>query len=341
MSPTVAAPNPMPRLDAVAPEGDLFYSALQHAEVWLQNAHRAVLGTMEAELKHMRYENMRLRGILEEAGLGEKANVATAFRAMEEKPKSSTADAMPSCEDQDIKVQAEKEASPIPCTERPQASATAVTAPSNAQWIPVKHEGLRSASMTLSTVSTATPTSAATVRPDGIDLRSKEDLSASVAMEEQHQSTAGHAARAVRAVPLGKTLEALLAQWGWQHLEAEILSESGDVALASIGGAKLKLRMEHSKEPRQLGRLLAWDEDGNTWQALEVLIRKRRLQKVVRACPVAATREFTRDDSESESIQVANVEVVHGRSQLRTPLTLAQLEALPIESPVKPLGRHR
>lgn len=283
MSPTVAAPNPMPsRLDAVALEGDLFYSALQHAEVWLQNAHRAVLGTMEAELKHMRYENMRLRGILEEAGLSEKANVTAAFGAMEakeEKPKSSTADAMTSCEEQEIKAQTPKEASPVPYTERPQASATAVTtASSNAHWIPVKHEGLRSS---LTTVSTAAATTATATSPDGFDLRSKEDLSS--VSREQLQSSAARAARVT--VPLGKTLEALLAQWGWQHLEAEILSESGDVALASIGGAKLKLRMEHSNEPRQAGRLLAWDEDGNIWQALEVLIRKKRLQKVVRHVP--------------------------------------------------------
>eukprot|EP00435_Cladocopium_sp_Y103_P037127 s22_g9.t1 len=327
----------MPSRVDVAPEGDLFYSALQHAEVWLQNAHRAVLGTMEAELKHMRYENMRLRGILEEAGLGEKANLVatTAIGPMEEKeeekPKSSTTDTMTSCEE--IKVQAAKEAqeaSPV-YTERQQASATAfTTASSNAHWIPVKHEGLRSSSLT--TVSTATPTTTATpTSPDGFVLRSKEDLSA----------VSGPPERSARIVFWGKTLEALLAQWGWQHLEAEILSESGDVALASLGGAKLKLRMEHSNEPRQPGRLLAWDEDGNMWQALDVLIRKRRLQKVVRACPVAATREFTRDESESEAIQVANVEVIHaGRQQLRTPLTLAQLEALPIEAPVKPL-RHR
>lgn len=321
-------------------QGDPFYDALQQAQVWLQNAHRAVLGTMEAELKHMRYENMRLRGILEEAGLGEKTKSVFGPGGSPQTPQVEskvTMDATTSCDDLET-TETFRPPHATAATTGPdprQVSVSTVT-PTSTQWITMKTEG-RSATSTPSTSTPTTPATDGFVKA-GWNVPEEETASPSpAAAVSEALPTRGAARTPVAKVPMEKILQAMLAQYGWQHVEAEVLSESPEVSLVSLGGVKLKVRMDYQNGSR--GHLMAWEEETSSWQAWDALIRKKRLHKVVRACPVAATREFTIDEDQAsprKAAKVVNASEPVGTPPPRGPLTLAQLEALPEPSRPSP-----
>jgi len=278
---------------------------------------------MEAELKHMRYENMRLRGILEEAGLGEKAKSVFGPEPPQVETKV-TMDATTSCDDLET---TEETLRPTPhaTTMDPRQVSVSTVTPTSTQWITMKTEG-RSAT---STPSTSTPTTPAT---DGFVKAPEEETASATPASAVPEAlpTRGAARTPVAKVPMEKILQAMLAQCGWQHVEAEVLSESPEVSLVSIGGVKLKVRMDYQNGSR--GHLMAWEEETSSWQAWDALIRKKRLHKVVRACPVAATREFTIDEDQAsprKAAKVVNASEPVGTPPPRGPLTLAQLEALP------------
>eukprot|EP00913_Durusdinium_trenchii_P033295 g31170.t1 len=154
----------MAMLDS-AIDGDIFLTALQQAEVGLQNAHRAVLGTMEAELKHMRYENMRLRGILEEAGLGEKLRAPRDEMLVGSGPIEKPSAAKSSREERAEKVpEAPAASSAVEAADAEIQATSQAEAQESAQWIPMKREGpSRHASTPLATTpSTTTPSTIAT-----------------------------------------------------------------------------------------------------------------------------------------------------------------------------------
>ncbi|CAK8991510.1 unnamed protein product [Durusdinium trenchii] len=380
--------TPMAMLDS-AIDGDIFLTALQQAEVGLQNAHRAVLGTMEAELKHMRYENMRLRGILEEAGLGEKLRAPRDEMLVGSGPIEKPSAAKSSREERAEKVpEAPAASSAVEAADAEIQATSQAEAQESAQWIPMKREGpSRHASTPLATTpSTTTPSTIATplsftpcaeavnssahssepdlktdqvvTTPEEASLPDEETLVQKVecpplvlppnatpdtpglvnkTAEEANQAKKAQAvARLNPSRQVKKTLEALLAQYGWQHLEVQILSECDQVVVAHIGGVQLKLRMDSDVTGL---RFFASDDEGTTWQALEDLIRRRRLQKVVRACPVATgTFEFTVESpKKGKAVEVSHVSPRCSRQPKS--LSLAELAALPIEKPMRSMAK--
>eukprot|EP00434_Breviolum_minutum_P002580 symbB.v1.2.002280.t1/scaffold100.1/size330964/4 len=118
---------------------------------------------MEAELKHMRYENMRLRGILEEAGLGEKTKSVFGPGGSPQTPQVEskvTMDATTSCDDLETTEETFRPPHVTAATTGPDPRQVSVSTgtPTSTQWITMKTEG-RSAT---STPSTSTPTTPAT-----------------------------------------------------------------------------------------------------------------------------------------------------------------------------------
>eukprot|EP00933_Yihiella_yeosuensis_P026740 TRINITY_DN20789_c0_g1_i1.p1 TRINITY_DN20789_c0_g1~~TRINITY_DN20789_c0_g1_i1.p1 ORF type:complete len:548 (+),score=100.99 TRINITY_DN20789_c0_g1_i1:55-1698(+) len=111
-------------------------------------------------------------------------------------------------------------------------------------------------------------------------------------------------------VSSARALEAVMAFHGWQHLEVGL---QGDVASASTGdmsvvisGVSLSVRFDSpatstEKSSTSQGppfRLIASDDNGRSWEALDALIRRRKLQKVVRTAPIATgTVEFVVEQS--------------------------------------------
>ncbi|CAE8611231.1 unnamed protein product, partial [Polarella glacialis] len=104
---------------------------------------------------------------------------------------------------------------------------------------------------------------------------------------------------------VGRALEAVLAYFGWQHLDVQYLgygaAGSFGAAAVSVSGTIISVRLDGScslaaspsSAERPPYRLLASDDGGSGWEALEALIRRRRLQKVVRTAPIATgTVEF-------------------------------------------------
>mmetsp|Transcript_63984 Transcript_63984/g.208052 ORF Transcript_63984/g.208052 Transcript_63984/m.208052 type:complete len:315 (+) Transcript_63984:541-1485(+) len=97
-------------------------------------------------------------------------------------------------------------------------------------------------------------------------------------------------------VDVGRALDAVFAHFGWQHLAVQRLK--GDAW--AISGAGVLVKHDALVEtPRARGftgppyRLVASDDHGRSWEALEALIKRRRLHKVVRAVPIATgIREY-------------------------------------------------
>jgi len=84
---------------------------------------------------------------------------------------------------------------------------------------------------------------------------------------------------------LAYALEASLAHYGWQHIEAQQLPGS---SMWTIGGVPLHLRI--GEQPPVAGsqpfQVFASEDAGRSWEALEDVVRRRRLQKVVRTVPI-------------------------------------------------------
>ncbi|CAE7347950.1 unnamed protein product, partial [Symbiodinium sp. CCMP2456] len=104
---------------------------------------------------------------------------------------------------------------------------------------------------------------------------------------------------------VARALEASLAAVGWQHLKVEVLP-SPDPAVAAvavkISGAEFLLRLEQIGQSEGEGVrslcLLASGDGGTNWEALESLLRRKRLHKVVRAAPIATrTVEFAPEEA--------------------------------------------
>lgn len=95
---------------------------------------------------------------------------------------------------------------------------------------------------------------------------------------------------------LERALEAVLALHSWQHLD--VTWESGDRWI--IAGSPFRLCCGGGGAPSAAGvedvadfwktfEILASEDDGESWEPLEEVIRKRRLQKVVRTAPFATS----------------------------------------------------
>jgi len=117
---------------------------------------------------------------------------------------------------------------------------------------------------------------------------------------------------------LDHALEAVLAFYGWQHLEAQKVA--GDVY--SVGGAEFQIRCESAVTADQAGsgtpyHLSASSDGGQTWESVASLVRSRRLHKVVRTQPMAPSLESLEDKSSSENFAS------------QAPISLADLARMP------------
>lgn len=342
--------------------GDPFVEALVQSQVWLQHAHRAMLDTLEAQLKHMRHENMRLRTILEEAGLGEKAKGA--WLAPEAKAKDPTASSV-------VTVPAEARDPPPSC---------AGTSPAEAVEVPLVAEAVRDTDLPdLAQTMPAAPAAeievpepehgdhsmprGSKVEPVASTHVPSQDLrqEAPVEVQEGHQQPAdepavsepvGEVAQKTEdrqpqvtnqsppsATPamVARALEASLAAVGWQHLQVEVLP-SPDPAIAAvavkISGTEFLLRLEQIGQADGEGArslcLLASGDGGTNWEALESLLRRRRLHKVVRAAPIATrTVEFAPEEAQVTSPLQSGVAAKYQPKSL----SLAELANLPLQPP--------
>jgi len=127
-----------------------------------------------------------------------------------------------------------------------------------------------------------------------------------------------------------KALQAVLAYYGWQHLDVHGL----DGGVWSICGTPLAITCSSSLTGSSIANgppflLLAYEEASGAWEALDVVIRKRRLHKVVRTAPIATgTLEYFRDQP-----LLGSAEPLYHAPAPRcrqAPLSLADLASLPV-----------
>lgn len=122
---------------------------------------------------------------------------------------------------------------------------------------------------------------------------------------------------------LDLALEAVMAYYGWQHLEVAKMREG----MFSLAGSEFMLRCDgigdQSGEPPY--RLSASVDGGKIWESLALLVRNRRLHKVVRTAPVASTREIPPNANAEEGLDY-NREV---KSATQAPISLADLARMP------------
>ncbi|CAE7289273.1 unnamed protein product, partial [Symbiodinium pilosum] len=125
-------------------------------------------------------------------------------------------------------------------------------------------------------------------------------------------------------------------------LPEHIAGDCKAAAAVKIAGTELLIRMDQKEpgdaESARCLSLLASSDSGETWEALESILRRRRLHKVVRAAPIATrTVEFAPDEALQAQAQVA----ASAKHQPKS-LSLAELANLPLEQPSCRLsGLHR
>lgn len=358
---------------ATVEAGDPFVEALVQSQVWLQHAHRAMLDTLEAQLKHMRHENMRLRTVLEEAGLGEKAKGAWLAPEAKDPTASSVAtvpaearEPPPSCPgtspSEAVEVPAVVEA--VRDADLPDVAPTMPAAPvAESQMVPEPEQGPESmprgskvepvasahvpsqdlrqeAPVEVQEEGHQQPRDEPAVSGPGGEVAEKTEASTALpraTAEDRQPPVTNQSPPSATPAMVARALEASLAAVGWQHLQVEVLP-SPDPAIAAvavkISGAEFLLRLEQIGQSDGEGTrslcLLASGDGGANWEALESLLRRRRLHKVVRAAPIATrTVEFAPEEAQATSpLQIG----VAAKYQPKS-LSLAELANLPLQPP--------
>jgi hypothetical protein len=115
-------------------------------------------------------------------------------------------------------------------------------------------------------------------------------------------------------------LEAVLAFYGWQHVEVERVT----AGVYSVAGSEFQIRCESEVTAEQAAsgspfHLSASSDGGQTWESVASLVRSRRLHKVVRTYPIASPLDSRQDES-SENFAS------------RVPISLADLARMPSRS---------
>lgn len=343
-----------------------FDAAMQEAHSRILLAHRAALGTLDAELRSMRAENMRLRAQLAQAcvnggGLRSSKTPSMEAQVAEEVgiadatvPSCSPTAGDASCTSPAVAAAACNEAGPAPpaggappsqpalsrarsSSPTPQGSAPDVVFTRDAVDAPVpalapenelatedsplgrEHEILDQEALESSCANVVgeegadnanflevfPPATPASTQNAGTPKCGAASLEVSAASPDLSSSSGGStrlsgevvcAEEASERANLERALEAVLALHNWQHLE--VTWESGD--RWSIAGAPFRLWCGSSGAPPDAGvedvadfwktfEILASEDDGESWEPLEEMIRKRRLQKVVRTAPFATS----------------------------------------------------
>lgn len=331
-----------------APPSCRFDDVLQEVQLRLSNAYHAALGTLEAELQHMRRDNARLRAQILEA----EAAATTSKASAHTDPVSAVHTTAPSIGvasgtpvasaaafgTSEVSVPIPTENSIVDCTTArdagPQVSAPApnrrgksgTSSRLSPQPIQLRSQssdvegqtddGLpddafgqpypiaaaaAAASVAVTIVAPLPPApSAEEIRSDAAGAAVAVVCGDAAAVEVVGLPlSAAVAALGVPPPPepdMRRALEAVLANFGWQHLSVQRLK--GDAW--SFAGVGLLVRHDSTAEsPQSRGlagsphRLVASDDNGRSWEPLETLIRRRRLFKVVRAVPIATgVREY-------------------------------------------------